>query len=180
MKDDELHYAGPYDRLGKPLELITWSDSSMGHRELRENFYGVRECDQTIHDNFMWDYSLYGDGSNMDIRINFIPLSELARLVGNAGVRKGFISIDAIDAIEQNPDIEPEYIVEEVLSPFGYAALPPEEQKKYSFYMWKEYDNVENFASQLMMMAENLAEGIVYGEGEFKMEDVVVFYPSPY
>lgn len=92
----------------------------------------------------------------------FLKYTDLSNLSSNRGFRAGYVSLSAVDAYEQNKasgmhddfcDYEFDFI-----SPFLYAQLDKEEQRKYIYYAWVDYYSLDYIAGRIFDMATEMLD----------------------
>lgn len=89
----------------------------------------------------------------------YISLNDLIALKGDEGIRHGYVDIEAVNSYEiygkKSDAVFTDYEFD-IFSPIVYANMDKEEQKKYVYYSWVDYESKEYIANRLLNIAMSL------------------------
>lgn len=110
----------------------------------------------------------------------YIRYNDLANLAKSRGMRSGYVSLSAVDAYERAKanglqedfcDYEFDYI-----SPFVYATLEKEEQKKYIYYAWVDYYSIDYVAGRILDVATEMLDANEFYNDRGDKDDNLYIY----
>lgn len=107
---------------------------------------------------FAKDYKLCNN-KKQTYSLYYISLNDLVTLRGDEGIRHGYVDVEAVNNYEvygKKSDTDFIYYDFNIISPIVYANMDKEEQKKYVYYSWVDYESKEYLASRLLNIATSL------------------------
>lgn len=107
---------------------------------------------------FAKDYKLCNN-EKQTYSLYYISLNDLVTLRGDEGIRHGYVDVEAVNNYEvYGKKSDTDFICYDfnIISPIVYANMDKEEQKKYVYYSWVDYESKEYLASRLLNIATSL------------------------
>lgn len=167
-----------YNAKQKPLAILCRSRSFIS--DLPDEFYH-EEDEKKIGENIKHiakEYKLCSDNTPDTYDLRYLSLAELLKFTKDGGIRHGYVDAEIVNIYEvygkKEGNVFSDYEFD-IISPIVYANMDKEEQKKYVYYSWIDYDSREYIANLLA----DIAVAIVDANLDYmKAEDIYIFMES--